>query len=62
MNINKPAISRELATLMNESHLTPMKAAQFRRAASNAKNMESFKKDLRSGVIYEEPIPSPYLM
>ena len=51
MNINEPIISRELAILMNELHLTPMKGAQFRQAASRAKDMESFKKDLRDGVI-----------
>tara|TARA_Y100001951_G_C11072165_1_gene146680 strand:+ start:289 stop:477 length:189 start_codon:yes stop_codon:yes gene_type:complete len=62
MNINDPVISRELATLMNELHLNPLKGAQFRRAAFKAKDIESFKKDLRSGVIYEEPIPNPYLI
>ena len=57
MNIHEPAISRELASLMQGLRLTARRRVQFIRGAYKAKDMEDFKKDLRSGAIYEEPIP-----
>ena len=54
MKINEPNISRELAVLINSKRMTPRQRGQFLKAALKAKNMESFRKDFISGVIYEE--------